>query len=313
MLRKLFIASLAATMGLFANAGSKGWNALKSDITFIICNDNGRNGYYDQKPIAVTMGEVAETVDPESVIALGDVFHYQGVESVNDPLWLSNYESVYTHPELMVEWLPILGNHEYRGNTKAVLDYSQISRRWCMPSKYYSRSFKDKHTSVKVILLDTAPLIDKYRMDVEDYPDAGKEDMEAQLRWLDNELAIATEEWIVVVGHHPIYADTDKNESERSDMQDRVDKILRKHRVDMYICGHIHNFQHIRQSDSGIDYIVNSSASQSRENVNPIDGTVYISGKSGFSVLGASADKLTLSMLDKCGEILHQVVRSKKQ
>lgn len=41
-------------------------------------------------------------------------------------------------------------------------------------------------------------------------------------------------------------------------MQARLDPILRKHKVDMYICGHIHNFQHVRMAGSDIDYITNS-------------------------------------------------------
>lgn len=312
MLRKFLIA-FAVAASLLSNAQiAIDWDSLKTDITFIVANDNGRNGYYDQKPIAKTMGEMAEVVEPEAVLALGDVFHYDGVESVNDPIWISNFESIYTHPELLVEWLPICGNHEYRGNTQAVIDYSNVSRRWEMPAKYYSRTFKDKHTSIKVILLDTSPLIDKYRKSTEKYPDAAKEDMDKQLVWLDHELAGAKEDWIVVAGHHPIYADTPKSDSERSDMQKRVDKILRKYRVDMYICGHIHNFQHIKPADSGIDYIVNSSSSLSRKKVKPIEGTVFVSGKSGFSVLGASAGCLTLSMIDKDGNILHQVKRVKK-
>lgn len=311
MIRKLLI-GFAALFSLAVNAHTnQDWDTLKSDITFIVCNDNGRNGYYDQKPIAATMGKMAEEIEPEAVLALGDVFHYQGVESVNDPLWSSNYESIYTHPELLVDWLPVLGNHEYRGNTQAVLDYTDVSRRWNMPAKYYSRSFKEKQTSLKVIFLDTTPLIEKYRKDNEKYSDAVKEDMAAQLKWLDGELASATEDWVIVVGHHPIYADTDKSKSERKDMQERVDKLLRKHRVDMYICGHIHNFQHIRRSGSGIDYVVNSSASLSRENVRPVEGTVFCSGKSGFSVLSVGKDKLSLSMIDNQGCIIHRVTRNK--
>ncbi|MCM1141948.1 MAG: metallophosphoesterase [Muribaculum sp.] len=312
MTRK-FLISFILLIGFIANAqDKKDWEQLKADITFIVCNDNGRNGYYDQRPIAETMGKMAESIDPEAVLALGDAFHYIGVESVNDPLWNSNYETIYTNPELMVEWFPILGNHEYRGNTQAVLDYSGVSRRWCMPSKYYSKSFRDKHTSVKIVMLDTTPLIDKYRTNAEEYPDVVKEDMNVQLQWLDEELANAKEDWIIVAGHHPIFADTDKSKSERTDMQTRVDSILRKHNVDMYICGHIHNFQHIKPADSEIDYIVNSSASLSREKVMPIDGTVYASGKPGFSVLGVTDDKLTLSMIDKEGNILYQVIREKK-
>lgn len=311
MSRKILLI-FAAVVGLFANAQKPtDWSELKSGINLIVCNDNGRNGYYDQKPIADLMGEVSEKIEPEAILALGDVFHYQGVQGVNDPLWQSNYENVYTHPELMIEWMPILGNHEYRGNTEAVLDYSDVSRRWCMTAKYYSHSFKRKNTSVKVIMLDTAPLIDKYRDNSGEYPDAVKEDMEAQLRWLDSELGNATEDWVIVAGHHPIYADTDKSKSERTDMQDRVGKILRKHKVDMYLCGHIHNFQHIKPSGNDIDYIVNSSASLSREKVKPIAGTVFTSSKSGFSVLGADKDRLTLSMIDKDGKIIHQVIRQK--
>ncbi len=255
---------------------------------------------------------MAEAIEPDAVLALGDVFHYQGVECVDDPLWISNFEAIYTHPELMVEWFPICGNHEYRGNTQAVVDYSKKSRRWNMPAKYYSKSFRNKRTSVKVIFLDTTPIINKYRNDTTDYPDAAKEDPNRQLQWLENELSNTTEDWIIVAGHHPIFAGTTKNKSERTDMQNRVNSILRRHNVDMYICGHIHNFQHIKPSDSGIDYIVNSSASLSREIGQQAEGTVFASGEPGFSVLGATADSLILSMISSKGNILHQIRRDKR-
>ncbi len=311
-MKKTLLIVLATLLGLFAGAQNRAeWEGLKSDITLLVANDLGRNGYYDQQPIAATMGAVAEAIGPEAVLALGDVFHYEGVQSTTDPLWMSNYENIYRHPELMVEWLPVCGNHEYRGNTQALVDYSRVSRRWAMPAKYYARTFEEDGTSLKVIFIDTTPLIDKYRNDSAKYPDAAGEDMAAQLAWLERELADAGEDWIVVVGHHPIFAETSKNEGERKDMQERVDTILRRHRVDMYVCGHIHNFQHIRPAGSGIDYIVNSSASQSRPKVEPIDGTVFVSGKSGFSVLGVSAEALALSMLDAEGRILHTVTRKK--
>ncbi len=311
-MKKTLLIVVAILSGLFAGAQHRAdWNGLKDDITLIVANDLGRNGYYDQRPIAATMGAVAETVGPEAVLALGDVFHYEGVQSTTDPLWMSNYENIYQHPELMVEWLPVCGNHEYRGNTQALIDYSGVSRRWAMPAKYYARTFEDDGTSLKVIFIDTTPLIDKYRNDPAKYPDAAGEAVEAQLAWLERELAGATEDWIVVAGHHPIFAETAKSEGERKDMQERVDKLLRRHRVDMYVCGHIHNFQHIKPEGSDIDYIVNSSASQSRPKVGSVDGTVFVSGKSGFSVLGASAKALTLSMIDAEGNILHTVSRKR--
>ena len=56
-----------------ANAAE--WQKLKGEITLYMTNDMGRNGYYDQKPIAELMGEMAGTVDPECVLAVGDIHH----------------------------------------------------------------------------------------------------------------------------------------------------------------------------------------------------------------------------------------------
>ena len=76
----------------------------------------------------------------------------------------------------------------------------------------------------------------------------------------------------------------------------------------MYICGHIHNFQHIRMKGSNIDYVVNSSGSLARE-VKPVEGTKFCSGKSGFSVLSADSKELVLTMVDKDGNKLYSISR----
>ncbi len=283
---------------------------LDGDVKLMIGNDLGRNGYYAQKPIAELMGKVAEKLGPDAFLALGDTHHYLGIESVKDPLWMTNYESVYSHPELQVEWCPVLGNHEYRGDTQAVIDYSDISRRWMMPSRYYTRIFENHGTRVKVVLIDTTPIIDKYHSNTVEYPDANRQDVDAQLIWLDNELSRDDNvDWTIVAGHHPVYAQTPKQSSEREDMQRKVDPILRKHKVDMYVCGHIHNFQHIRKN--GIDYVVNTSGSLSRPDVVATDGTVFCSGGPGFSALTATPTDLTLSLIDNNGNVIHQVRRSK--
>jgi len=279
-------------------------------FNFYIANDLGRNGYYDQKPIAELMGTMGEEVGPEFVLATGDIHHFEGVRSVNDPLWMTNYELIYSHPELMINWYPVLGNHEYRGNTQAVLDYSNVSRRWNMPARYYTKAFSEEGTTVRIVWIDTAPLIDKYRNESETYPDACKQDMKKQLAWIDSVLTVAKENWVIVAGHHPIYAQTAKDDSERADMQARLDPILRKHKVDMYVCGHIHNFQHIRMKGSSIDYVVNSAGSLARK-VSPIEGTLFCSPEPGFSICSASKTELDLRMIDKKGNILYTVTRKK--
>jgi len=301
---------LMATLIAFAQTPEQ-WATLKKDISFFLANDLGRNGYYDQKTIAELMGVMAEEIGPECVLAAGDVHHFDGVQSVHDPLWMTNYELVYSHPELMIDWLPILGNHEYRGSTQAVLDYSTMSRRWEMPARYYTRVYEDGGTTVRLVMVDTTPLMSKYRKENQKYPEACLQDNAKQLAWVDSVLNVAKEDWVMVVGHHPIYAETSKNESERLDMQNTLDKVLRKHKqVAMYLCGHIHNFQHIRVPGSPIDYVVNSSASLSRK-VKPIEGTQFCSPEGGFSVIAADKKELCLHMIDKNGKVLYTVRRQK--
>ncbi len=284
------------------------WEPLEKEVNFFVANDLGRNGYYDQCRIADLMGRMAETVGIECVAAPGDVHHFYGVRSVDDPLWMTNYELIYKHPELMLPWYPTLGNHEYRGNTQAVLDYAKVSARWQMPARYYTKVLEDGGVTMRLVFVDTTPMMDKYRNDSTLSPDAGKQDYEAQLRWLDQTLTDAREDWVIVLGHHPIYADTPKDTCERADMQARLDPILRAHsNVSMYICGHIHNFQHIRRPDSGIDYVVNTAGALSRQKVNAVDGTQFTYGGTGFSLVSADKDTLWLHLIDKDGKVVYTI------
>lgn len=289
----------------------KVWRALKKDINIFVVSDSGRNGYYLQKPVAELMGRMAESISPDYIVTTGDVHHFEGVQSVHDPLWMTNYELIYSHPKLMVPWLAALGNHEYRGDTNAVLDYSNISRRWVMPDRYYTKVYKEDGASIRLIIIDTSPLISRYRKSKANYKDAYLQSEEAQVEWLDSVLKSATEDWIVVAGHHPIYADTSKSKKERTDLQQKVDTVMRKYgNVDMYLCGHIHNFQHIRVEGSDIDYIVNSSAALSRD-VEAVEGTQFCSPKVGFSVVTADKESICLHMIDDKGRVLHTVTRTK--
>lgn len=303
MLAVITVASVAQT--------PEEWKTLEKPLNFYLANDLGRNGYYDQKPIAELMGRMAENVDIECVIAAGDVHHFEGVRSVNDPLWMTNYELIYNHPELMIPWYAILGNHEYRGNPQAVIDYTNISGRWNMPARYYTFVLENDGITIRMVMVDTAPLIDKYRKDSQKYPDACKQDINQQLNWIDSVLTSAKEDWVIVVGHHPIFAETGKDDSERLDLQKRLDSVLRKHaNVDMYLCGHIHNFQYIRPKDSKIDYVVNTSGSLSRK-VKPIEGTQFCSNESGFSLITADKKELKLHMINKTGKVIYTVKRNK--
>ena len=316
MFSQLFSKILLFLLPLTAMAQTEqDWKAMERSVGVILANDLARNGYYDQKSISETMAALCETVDVECVVAPGDIHHFEGVRSVDDPLWMTNYELIYSHPELMIPWHCTLGNHEYRGATQACIDYTRKSARWNMPERYHTFALTaDDGTTLRFVLIDTTPLIDKYRTETDKYPDAALQDRDRQLAWMDSVLTAANEDWVLVAGHHPVYADTGKDDSERADMHKYIRPVLQRHsdKVAMYLCGHIHNFQHIRPGNGDpIDYVVNSSASLSRKKVAPTPGAVFVSGESGFSFIAADRHSLTLYMLDKEGRTLHKIERTK--
>lgn len=239
------------------------------ELNILMLSDAGRNGSYDQRLIGEWMGVYADELGPEFVISCGDLFHYEGIQSTRDPLLWSNFESIYSHGELQCPWYGVLGNHEYRGNTQAMMDYTEVSRRWNMPDRYYTFSVPlDDEVAdserVRFVFIDTTPLIGKYRAEQAKYPDVQLVDPDTEVRWIDSVLCASNEKWKIVVGHHPMYTYDEKDDCEQEDMRARLEEIFRRNSVDAYFCGHIHTFQHIRTGQDSIDYVVNTSASKQR-------------------------------------------------
>ena len=149
-------------------------------------------------------------------------------------------------------------------------------------------------------------------LDTYHFRDAQKEAM--NLARIGNKYLADTEPWKLaktdmdrVATIMNIYAETKKDIVEQKDMQRRLLPILHKYNnVSMYVCGHIHNFQHIRKNGDTIDYVVNSAGSLSRK-VKPTDGTVFCSPSTGFSVISATKESLSLYMIDNHGVAIHQV------
>ncbi len=104
--------------------GVDGLAAYENAYSFLILGDFGRNGYHHQRDVAVMMDRAGAALDIEFVVTTGDNFYDNGVASVHDPIIQSSFERVYDGPELLVDWWVALGNHEYRGDIQALIDYS---------------------------------------------------------------------------------------------------------------------------------------------------------------------------------------------
>lgn len=279
----------------------------EAELSFFVISDWGRNGYYHQKDVAEAMGRFSDDYNsPDFILSCGDNFQVNGVASVNDPLWFTNFESIYTHPSLLVDWHPVLGNHDYKGNSEALIEYSNISRRWKMYDRYYSlvKPINDS-SDARFIFLDTAPLIEKYRLAKNKYPDAHLQDTSKQLNWLQKVLSEATEDWIIVAGHHPIYSASEKH-GDTIELISKLSGLFEQYGVDIYFCGHDHDMQHLKQKGSDVNYIVTGTGATVRETSTNENSIVSIS-EPGFTSVSILNDTLFLCFVKSDGTRLYSM------
>ncbi len=159
----------------------------KKALNFIAMGDWGRNGEYKQKEVADQMGITAKTLNTDFFIATGDNFYPSGVASTQDHRWIDSYENIYTAHSLQQNWYVVLGNHDYKGNVQAEIDYTKVDRRWNMPARYYFKKLPlngDTTQQVLLVFIDTTPLIDEYYKGA-DHADVKTQDTAQQRKWLE--------------------------------------------------------------------------------------------------------------------------------
>jgi hypothetical protein len=279
-------------------------------FNLFIVSDMGRNGLKNQKKIAAQMAAHAEEIHPEFIVSCGDNFQGDGVESVEDPLWSSEFEEVYTKPSLQMNWYPVLGNHDYKGNSQAEIDYSKISNRWQFKSRYYTfvRQINDS-VSARFIFLDTTPLVDKYHKK-QGYQDVAKQDSARQIAWLKAILANSKEQWKLVFGHHPIVSASTKQDNTAESVQ-RIKPILEKYNVQFYISGHDRDLLHLKEKSGNIDYMVNGAESKTQL-TDTGEGSLFSKSASAFSSVTFHGDSIRYAFININGEPEYTFNRSFK-
>jgi tartrate-resistant acid phosphatase type 5 len=279
-------------------------------FNFIIVSDWGWNGYNYQQTVADQMAKTADSVDAKFVASCGDNFQVSGVASTQDPLWMFSFENIYKPLSLQVEWFPVLGNHDYKGNTQAEIDYSKISRRWRMTDHYYTFSRKiNDSVSARFIFIDTPPFVEQYRKHPEQYPDILKQDTTKELNWLKEVLSKSKDKWILVFGHHPVFSASSKH-GDTKEMIKHLKPIFEKYHVQFYFCGHDHDLQHLREKGSNVDYIVNGAGGEPRPS-STNEKSVFSGSEPAFSVVSIKSDSLTVCFVGNNGKIIYRFSRGK--
>ncbi|XP_075062814.1 tartrate-resistant acid phosphatase type 5 [Mixophyes fleayi] len=211
--------------------------------------------------VAAQLGQTVSHWGADFIVSVGDNFYYDGVMSVTDLRIEETFESVFRAPSLRnVPWYIVAGNHDHNGNITAQMAYSNVSSRWKFPDLYYDLSFTIPSTnvSVRLVLLDTVVLCGNSDDSLGEQPTGATNAKLAnqQLEWLTEKLQSAKEEYLLVVGHYPVWSVAEHGPTHC--LLHHVEPLLRKHKVTAYMCGHDHNMQYL-QDDSGIGYVLSGA------------------------------------------------------
>lgn len=160
----------------------------------------------------------------------------------------------------------IAGNHDWRGNVYAQLQYTDeasTSGRWHYPDLWHHVKWSKKDfPSVHVVMLDTVILAGL----TEDYSEcllrgAGRNDClqkhipnephnvnlaAEQKEWLEQLLLkpdVHGADFLIFAGHYPVYSVG--QEGSTSYLEKWLRPILEKHNASAYLCGHDHTFESI--------------------------------------------------------------------
>jgi len=203
------------------------------------------------------------------------------------------FENVYSAPGLQVPWYFVAGNHDWVGDVQAQVALNgsaATGHRWVMPSTYYSftRSAPDGET-VQFVMVDTETLFGgvntapgvlpplgyppsggrRLRQSSEGDPGAGSAldppvpaawvppaVDEAQWAWVAQVLGSSSADWLVVVGHHPVWSVGEYGPTWA--LVERLLPLMEASGVALYICGHEHQMEHFRAEPhpSGLDFLV---------------------------------------------------------
>lgn len=273
-------------------------------LPFLIFGDWGRRGQRDQLDVAGQMGRAAAALRIPFVVSLGDNFYENGVASADDPQWNESFENVYAAPSLQVPWNVILGNHDYRGNCQAQIDYSSRSPRWRMPSRYYSRSeMLPGGKSVLMVYTDTSPFVTSYAKDRLIGPNVATQDTGRQLEWIDRTLGGSNADWKIVLGHHPIYSGGEHGDT--PELVERFLPLLKRHGVHVYFNGHDHDLQH---QESGCIHFFCVGAGSKVRPVKSGEFSLFAESTPGFAAVSVGPESMEVKLTSAAGEVLHSAV-----
>ena len=204
------------------------------NILYILA-DTG-SGSNHQKRVAKAMLEKSQEKKhdkPQAIFILGDNIYDVGVSDIDDPQFHSKFEDIYEG--FRCPFYLCLGNHDY-GNGhyiddrwKHQIEYSQYSKKWNMPSRYYHKAFG---------------MIDFFFLDT-NFEWMSDRLIEKQYRDIIDMIKKSKGKYKILCGHHTWRSIGGHGNADKK-FEDFMQRLLNHSDfdIDAYLCGHDHCKNH---------------------------------------------------------------------
>lgn len=186
---------------------------------------------------------------------LGDNFYPIGVSGIKDRQWQEKFQKLF--PKISTKYV-CLGNHDYLGDIFAQIQmtFTTNNANWNLP--YFFHDKIDKKHSVHTFFIDTqifATDITIYLSKacgmtddkLQEYLSIVYQLKEKQIQWLKDRLETSPCKWKIICGHYPVISNGPHQVS--TELQELLLPVIEKYKVDLYISGHEHNTQCIREKN----------------------------------------------------------------
>ena len=277
-------------------------------MDFYLLGDMG-SGTKDQKKVAENLSTHIKSLKGKKpfVCGLGDNIYENGCSDVDDPQFQSKFEQPYSIIPDDIIFHMALGNHDYgysnrnlsrRKNAQSQIDYTKKSKKWSMPSSYYTFVEKKGPVSVEFFYLDT-------NTDV-----LSDEEIFKQTDFMKDKLKKSKCDWKILIGHH-----TWESVAYHGHAEDLLDNMLTElflhEPFDIYVCGHDHNKQSIEKTIDGkiVHLIVCGTGGKEYDdgandyNRLSDDAEIFFcSNNLGYGHCNAKKNKLSITFFDGNGQ-----------